>query len=125
MADVEHAVGAIVTADGALISLHGIGRPQDAAHPGDDSGTREHQGYHRAGLHEVGERREQGLVINHQVDDVGVVFTQDGIIQLHHLHAAQAETFAQQALQDDTGKILADAVRLEENEGFFVAIHNV
>ena len=34
-----------------------------------------------------------------------------------------AETFAQQALQDDTGKILADAVRLEKNECFFVAVH--
>ena len=125
VADVEHAVGAEIAADGAFVSLHGVGGPQDGAHSGDDAGAGKHQGHHGAGLHERGEGGEEGLVINHQVDDVGVVLTQDGVVQLHHLHAAQAETFAQQALQDDTGKILADAVRLEQNECFFVAVHNV
>ena len=124
MADVEHAVGAVVAADGALVGLHGVGGPQNAAHAGDDAGAGKHQSHYRAGLHEVGKGGEQGLVIDNQVNDVRIVFAQDGIIQLHHLHAAQAETFAQQALQDDTGKILADAVRLEKNECFFVAIHN-
>ena len=124
VADVEHAVGAVVTADGAFVCLHGVGGPQDGAHAGDNTGTGKHQCHYRAGLHEVRQGREQGLVINHEVDDVGVVLTQNGIVQLHHLHAAQAEAFAQKTLQDDAGEILADAVRLEKNKGFFVAIHN-
>ncbi len=124
VADVEHAVGAVVAADGAFISLHGVGGPEDAAHAGDDAGAGEHEGDHGAGLHEVRQGGEQGLVINNEVDDVGVVFAQDGVVELHHLHAAEAEAFGQEALQDDTGEVLADAVRLEKNKGFFVAIHN-
>ena len=125
MADIEHAVGAEVTTYGTLVGLHGLGRSEDGAHTGNHAGTAEYEGYHGAGLHEGGERGEEGLVVNHQINDVGVVLAQNGIVKLHHLHAAQAETFAQQALQNDAGEVLAYAVRLEKNEGFFVSVHNV
>ena len=43
MADIEHAVGAVITADCAFICLHGIGGPEDAAHAGNDAGAGKHQ----------------------------------------------------------------------------------
>ena len=120
VADIEHAVGAEITADGTLISLHGVGGPKDGAHTSNNAGAGKYQSHNRAGLHECGELREQGLTVNHEVDNVAVMLTQNGIVQLHHLHAAQVETLCQQTLQNNTGQVLAHTIRLKKNQCFFV-----
>ena len=125
VADIKHAVGAEITADGTLVGLHGVGRAKNGAHAGDNAGAAENKSNNGAGLHESRERGEEGLVVNDEVDDVGVMLTQNGIIELHHLQTTQAETLAQKALQDDTGEVLTYAVRLKENKCFFVAVHNM
>ena len=123
MADVEHAVGAEVPADGPLVRLEGIGGPEDGTDALDDAGAGEAERDDGGGLHEGRELGEEGLAVDDEVDDVGVVLAEEGIIELHQLEAAQAETLGEEALQDDTGEVLADAVRLEENECFFVSVH--
>ena len=123
MANVEHAIGAEITANSTLIGLHGVGRAKDGAHTGNNAGTGKNEGYNGAGLHECGELREQGLAVNHKINDVAVVLTQNGVVQLHHLHTAQMEPLCKQTLQNGTGKVLAYAVRLKKNQCFFVA-HN-
>lgn len=123
VADVEHAVGAKVAADGAFIRFLGVGGPQDGAHARDDSRPCQNESYDGAALHKSAQFREERLAINDKIDDMRIVFAQDLFIELHHFEPTQAEPLAQQSLQNDSGEVFEYAVRLKQNERSFFLWH--
>ncbi len=126
VADVEHGVGAVGTTDGPFFSLQGVGGSKNRANTLNHTRAREHKCYHWAALHEVAKAWEKWLTINHQINDVTIMFLKDFFGELHHFHTTHMEPFGLKSLQYFATKIFTHAVRLKENEGFFVSdFHNL
>ena len=110
MTHVHHAVRSVIAADSALVGLLGIGGPQQFPHADDDARPFQRNGDDGRASHEIKQLGEQGLPIDDKVQDMGVMFPENGFIKLNHLYAAQAKPFRQQAFQDGAGKIFPYAV---------------
>ena len=112
--DVDHDVEAEVAADGAGGGFAGIGGAEEFADLFDGVFGFEGDGDDGALLHEGLDFGVEGFL-----DDVGVVFGEDGIAEAHHFAAANAEAGFLETLEDFAGEGFGDAIGLEEDEGGF------
>ena len=108
VADVFHAGGAHVAADGAGWGFGGIGGAEEIADGGHSVFAFEHKGEHGAGAHKFNDLREKGAI-----GDVRVVFLEEVIGEGDELGGADFEAGFFKPADDFAGVMAVETVRFE------------
>jgi len=108
VADVFHAGGAHVAADGAGGGFGGISGAEEIADGGHSVFAFEHEGEHGAGAHEFNNLRKEW-----PVGDVRVVFLEDIIGEGEELGGADFEAGFFKSADDFAGVMVVETVRFE------------
>ncbi len=111
VADVFHHVLAKVSPDGSLGGFLRIGGSEKIAHAADDIIAFECKSDDRGAFHEGSDVGEKGFVC-----DVGVMFGEDGVVELHHFDASDRKTFRLESGENSACEIFFNGVWFEKNE---------